>query len=200
MRTDQDIIAFTLGSPYRKEIVKTLLEYPYRRWTCSAMETATDISHPTVFRTLVNLEEFGMLDKTKVNKKDFIYEVVNSPLTQEIKKIVNINVDQKAAKKIADEFVQKIEKKDIINIILYGSTVSGKCTAKSDIDVLVILQEHTPLREKEIQDMAAKISLRVNKVLSVMMMDEKELKKEIDSQFIRSVRENKEVLYGKKSF
>ena len=85
-------------------------------------------------------------------------------------------------------------------VVIFGSTARRTKQPGGDIDVLVILQEHTPLREKEIQDMAAKISLRVNKVLSVMIMDEKELKKEIDSQFIRSVRENKEVLYGKKSF
>ena len=200
MRTDQDIMVFTLGSPHRKEIVKTLLEYPNRLWTASAMENATKISHATVYRTLTELEEFGMLDATKVNKKDIVYQVVNSPLSTELKKITSLKINQEVAKKVAEEFVKKIGKKDIASIILYGSTVRGNCTAKSDIDILIIVKKRSPGEEKEIQDKAAEISLRANKVLSIMIMDEKEIEKEMNSQFIRSLKENWELVYGKKPF
>ena len=191
-------MSFILASDNRKEIVKTLLEYPKRQWSCSALEELTKIPHATVFRTLFGLKYFGILKTTKINKKDIIYELAGSPLSREINRV--LNVEKITAKSIAINFANRIKSKGVYAVILYGSSVTGILRPDSDIDILVILYMHNPLLEKNILDIAGEISAKANKTLSAAVMDKKELNREKNSQFIKSVRENMEVLYGKGPF
>ena len=118
MRTD--IRVYILQSPYRKKIVQTLFQYGGRLWSCSEMEHVTKISHATVFRTLKELQEFGLLRQQKINKKDLVYTLVEeSQLSQEIKKMVNTNIYEKTARKIVQEFIEKVDKTTIKSILLY---------------------------------------------------------------------------------
>lgn len=196
MRTDA--ISFIASSPKRRDIVKTLFKYPKRLWSCSDLESITEIAHATVFRALRGLREAGVLTAQRINKRDMIYELVNSPLTREVKKLVCI--EEIAAKKIAELFVKKIKPLKVTSIMLYGSAVKGTMKAQSDIDILVILEKHNREKEKKIYDKAAEISLKVNKTIAVMIMDRKEIKKEKNSQFIKSVENDKMMLYGKNPF
>jgi len=196
MRTD--IISFVLGSENRKKIVKTIFEYPKRQWSCSALEELTKISHATVFRTLNGLRDFGILKSTKINKKDILYELVNSPLTKELNKILNI--EKITTKKIANNFINRIKAKHIYSAILYGSSVKGTLRPESDIDILIILDEHNRILEKRIFDIAAKLSSKLNRTISATIMNMQEINKEKNSQFIKSVKANMEIIYGKKSF
>lgn len=197
MRTN--IISFVLSSENRKTIVKTIFEYPKRQWSCSALEELTKIPHATVFRTLKGLKEFNILKSIKINRKDILYELVSdSPITQELKRIMNI--EKITAKKIANKFIDKIKSKQIHSAILYGSSISGNIKPESDIDILIVLNKHDKPLEKEIFDIAAELSSKLNKTLSITIMDLKEINKEKDSQFIKSLTSNMEVLYGKKPF
>ena len=143
MRTD--IISFILGSENRKKIVKTIFEYPKRQWSCSALEDLTKISHATIFRTLRGLRDFNILKSVKINKKDILYEAVNSPLVKELKKIINI--EKITTKKVAQKFIDKIKSKDIYSAILYGSSAEGNLKIGSDIDILIILYKHNKILE-----------------------------------------------------
>ena len=197
MRTN--IISFVLGSENRKKIVKMIFEYPKRQWSCSALEELTKIPHATVFRTLKGLKDFNILKSVKINRKDIVYELVtDSPLTQELKRIINI--EKITAKKIANRFIDRIKSKQIHAAILYGSSITGNIKPESDIDILIVLNKHDKLLERKILDIAAELSSKLNKTLSVTIMDLKEINKEKDSQFIKSVKLNMEILYGKKPF
>ena len=88
MRTN--ILSFVLASENRKDIVETLFEYPKRQWSCYTLEDLTKIPHATVFRTLKGLLNFGILKSIRINKKDVLYELVSSPLSNELKKIIDI--------------------------------------------------------------------------------------------------------------
>lgn len=196
MRTD--IISFALGSENRKRIARTIFDYPKRQWSCSALEDLTKISHATVFRTLTGLRDFGILKSTKINKKDISYELVSSPLTEELKRIVNI--EQTTIKKIANEFIGKIKTKNIYSAVLYGSSVKGTLKPESDVDILVILDKHNRVLEKKIFDIAAGLSSKLNKTISPAIINLKELSKGKNTQFIASIKSNMEVIYGKKPF
>lgn len=194
-----NIISFVLSSENRKTIVKTIFEYPKRQWSCSALEELTKIPHATVFRTLKGLKEFNILKSAKINRKDILYELVSdSPITQELKRIMNI--EKITAKKIANRFIDKIKSKQIRSAILYGSSISGDIKPESDIDILIVLNKHDKSLEREILDIAAELSARLNKTLSVTIMDLKEINKEKDDQFIKAIKSNMEILYGKKPF
>lgn len=197
MRTN--IISFVLSSENRKAIVKTIFEYPKRQWSCSALEELTKIPHATVFRTLKGLKDFNILKSVKINRKDIIYELVNdSPIAQELKR--TLDIEKITAKKIANIFIGNIKSKKITSAILYGSSISGDIKPESDIDILVILNKHDKPLEKEIQDIAAELSSKLNKTISVTIMDIEEINKEKDKQFIKSVKSNMEILYGKTPF
>ena len=196
MRTD--VISFILGSENRKKIVRTLLEYGERQWSCSFMEELSKVSHATVFRTLDGLKEFGILKGIKINKKDIIYELVDSPLVEEIERILNI--EKSIIKRIVEDFVKEIRLKEVYSIILYGSSVKGEMKPGSDIDILVVLDKENEEIEKELFDKAAERSSELNKTLSLVIMGKKEVRKEKESQFIKSVKENMELLYGKEPF
>ncbi|MDP2907830.1 MAG: nucleotidyltransferase domain-containing protein [Nanoarchaeota archaeon] len=197
MRTD--IISFVLSSENRKRIVKTIFEYPKRQWSCSALEELTKIPHATVFRTLKGLKEFNILKSVKINRKDMLYELVSdSPMAQELKRILDI--EKITAKKIADRFIDEIKSKQVLSAVLYGSSISGDIKPESDIDILIVLNKHDQLLEKEILDIAAELSTKLNKTLAITIMDLKEINKEKNSQFIKSVKSNMGVLYGKNPF
>ena len=192
MRTD--ILSFVLASENRKEIAKALFEYPKRQWSCTAVEETTKLPHATVFRALKGLTYFCILKQVKINKKDIIYELASSVLAAELKRAINI--DKIAARSIAMEFASKI-KHQASSIVLYGSSVKGGLKPESDIDILVVANK---AYRKDIFDAAAGISIKSNRTISPVIVDRKELNKEKKSQFMRSVKENMEVLYGKKPF
>ena len=192
MRTD--ILSFVLASENRKGIVKALFEYPKRQWSCTAVEEATKLPHATVFRALKGLTYFGILKSIRINKKDVLYELAESPLAAELKRAINI--DKIAARSIAMEFASKIKRK-AESVILYGSSAKGSLKPESDIDILVVADKSY---RKDIFDAAAGISIKFNKTISPVVIDKKELNREKKSQFMRSVKENMEVLYGKNPF
>jgi len=192
MRTN--ILSFVLASENRKEIAKALFEYPKRQWSCTAMEEAANLPHATVFRALKGLVHFGILKQAKINKKDLIYELAESSLAAELKRAISI--DKIAARSIAMEFASKIKHK-AESVVLYGSSAKGSLKPESDIDILIIADK---ANRKGIQDAAADISMRSNRTISPVIIDKKELGKEKKSQFIKSIKEDMEVLYGKIPF
>lgn len=197
MRTDA--ISYVLSSENRKKIVRAIFGFPRRQWSCSGLEELTKISHATVFRTLKALRDFGVLKSIRINKKDIIYELVEDyPLTKELMRLINI--EKITVKNIAKNFIDEIKSKKIYSVILYGSGITGKMRADSDIDILVVLGKTDRLLERKILDRAGELSSRLNRTISVVVMDLEEIKKEKNTPFIISIRENMEVLYGKKPF
>src|SRR3989338_553102 len=188
------ILSFALASENRKEVVKALFEYPKRQWSCTSVEETTKLPHATVFRALKGLAYFGILKQVKINKKDIIYELASSVLAAELKRAINI--DKIAARGIAMEFVSKI-KHNVESVILYGSSAKGSLKPESDIDILVVADK---AHSKDILDAAADISMKSNRTISPVVIDKKELNNEKKSQFIMSIKENMEVLYGKSPF
>ncbi|MDP3639728.1 MAG: nucleotidyltransferase domain-containing protein [Nanoarchaeota archaeon] len=177
-------------------MVKTLLQQPRRLWSCSHLEELTKLPHATVFRTLQGLWEFGVLRSTRINKRDLVYEVVEeSPLLQKVEEALDI--DYRIAKAIALQLLDTLQKKEIFALLLYGSSLTGKMTPHSDIDVLVVLEKRHPSSEKHIFDSAAKLSIKINKTISVTILSKKEIDREREKAFLQSIKSCHEVLYGK---
>src|SRR3989338_18727 len=163
-----DISAFVLVSENRLKIVRTLLASPSRLWSCSALEDITKLSHATVFRTIHGLQDFGIIRGFKINRRDLAYELVQeSPFLKYLVRAMSLPVE--AIQSIVNEFSSKVPKAGVTAMLLYGSGVSGEMKPESDIDVLVVLQQHNSIREKHIFDIAAAISTKVNKTLAVTL-------------------------------
>ena len=113
----------------------------------------------------------------------------------EIKRVLNIEIT--TAKSSANDFVNSI--KDKINAaVLYGSIAKGTINPESDIDILLVVKNNN--NNNKIFDIAAKISSKNNRVISPVIMEKKEILNKANKQFIDSVKENMEVLYGKAPF
>lgn len=194
-----NISAFVLSSDKRLKVVKALLSSPIRLWSCSALEEMTELPHATVFRTIQGLRDFGILRGLKINRKDIAYELVReSPFLKALEQALSSSF--RSVHEVVKDFSAKIPKEGITAVVLYGSIVSDDLKPESDIDILVILQQHHPLLEKNIFDLAAEISTKVNITLAVTMMTENEVTKEKARQFLVSVKKNHEVIYGKTPF
>lgn len=195
MRTD--IFSFILGSKNRKAIVGILLQGPTRLWSCSAVEDLSALSHATVFRTLRGLRDFGLLRSSRVNRKDIVYELaLESPLLAEVERA--LGATQSAARSLAKTFSEHIRSPGVKAVLLYGSAARGDLRPGSDIDVLVVLRVRNAELERAIKDTAAELASRANWTISVVVLDEREVKKK--SPFLLSVKNNREVLYGKDPF
>ena len=156
-----NISAFVLGSENRLKIVRALLASPIRLWSCSALEDATKLPHATVFRTIQRLGDFGILRSLKINRRDLAYELVQeSPFLKALEKTLSFHSE--AIQSIIGEFTAKVSKEGIVAVLLYGSCVSGEIKPESDIDLLVVLQHQNTIREKNIFDVAAAISTKIN--------------------------------------
>ena len=191
------MLSFVLGSENRKKIVQTLLAYPKRQWSCSTLEDVTKISHATVFRTLQGLTKFGLLKSFKINKKDILYEIASdSPWVDELARVLNI--EQNLARDIAKTFIKHIKKHPIRAVILYGSAVKGPMKPESDIDLLVVVEKHDAQLEQTIHDKTGEVSSRMNKTLSITILDVHETRQK--TPFTTSVQAHMEVLYGKSPF
>ena len=195
MRTN--IVSFILASENRIRIVKALSSYPQRQWSCTFVEEIAKLPHATVFRTLRSLRAFGLLKSVKINKRDLLYEVVSqSPQWQELQRVLDF--DKITMRNIAEEFTTLIRSREITAVILYGSSVQGDIKPESDIDILVICENIK--KEAEIQDIAAQLSTKVNKTISVVVMTLKQFQREKNSSFTQSIQKSMEVLYGKNPF
>src|SRR3989344_6893319 len=129
-----------ISSEKRRKVVKTLLEYPKRLWSCPDLERLSKQPHATVYRTLMMLKEARLVATTRVNKKDIIFEVVNeSPFLKELEKM--LKSEKVAIGSIVDKYVKEIRNENIAAIILYGSSLTDKFSEESDIDVLVIVKK-----------------------------------------------------------
>jgi len=194
-----NILAYVLGTEQRKKLATALLNYPQRQWSCSSLEEVTTLPHATTFRTIKELQRFGIIKPSKINKRNVVYELVrHSLLVKELERALHL--EQHNAKAIALEFSKKITSLDISAIILYGSTVRNTLKPESDIDVLIIVKKRSVELERAIYDRATALSLKYNKTISPLVMDEKEVHREKKGQFLSSVKESMEVLYGKTSF
>lgn len=198
MRTDP--VYFVIVSRSRVNAVKTLLEYPDRQWSCSALEDLTKLPHSNVFRTLKGLASFGILKQIKLNKKTVIYELVkDSPFLRELKRVINSSAI--SLRGIVRDFVDKVRSKEVYSIVLYGSAIKGKIKPDSDIDMLVVLKKHDKKLEKSIFDVSAGLSSKFNRTISPVIMDLGELNRtKKDDPFILSIKTSGEVVYGKKPF
>lgn len=132
-----------LSNENKRKVVKTLLDYPNRRWTISELEITSKAPHATTWRTVKELERMKILTISPVGKRVKIIELVQgSPLIEHIKQILRI--ETLPHKEIANKFASEIKKfSQIYSCILFGSVVRGTAKPESDIDILIIDKRKT---------------------------------------------------------
>jgi len=66
-------------------------------------------------------------------------------------------------------------KYELLDLKIYGSKAKGLDTPDSDLDVMVVLKNLTPLVESEIDDFIFEINIENNCLITAIFFDQKEL-------------------------
>ena len=94
-----------------------------------------------------------------------------------------------------------IEKLSPLKIVLFGSYVYGKPTKDSDIDILVVVQDHKLPRYKRAREIRKclwnKVTIPIPKDILIYTVDEIKKWKGVKEAFITSVLEQGKVAYEK---
>ena len=64
---------------------------------------------------------------------------------------------------------------ELLDLKIYGSKTKGLDTPESDLDVMVVLKNFTPLIESEIDDLIFEINIENNCLITAIFFDQEEL-------------------------
>ena len=64
---------------------------------------------------------------------------------------------------------------DLLDLKIYGSKAKGLDTPESDLDVMVVLKNLTPLLESEIDDLIFEINIENNCLITAIFFNQEEL-------------------------
>ena len=67
------------------------------------------------------------------------------------------------------------EKYDILDLRIYGSKAKGTDVQGSDIDIMIVLEDHSPAIESEIDDLIFDINLKYDCLISALYFGRSEL-------------------------
>ena len=79
----------------------------------------------------------------------------------------------KLAKKVKEIALRKIGSADV-KVYIFGSTIKGKYTAMSDIDILIVVSENLDKRVRE--ELKAEIAYNIDAPLEIHIVSEREFK------------------------
>lgn len=126
-----------LGSKSKIMILKTMLTSGQKDFTLEDIARITKMSNGTLHPSINQLLDTRIIKKRRVGRSG-LYSVNKSHfLYKELRKI--IRKEMTAHKDAAKEFVKKLDKKGISQILLFGSVARGG-EDPGDVDILIITE------------------------------------------------------------
>ncbi|MBU3913342.1 MAG: nucleotidyltransferase domain-containing protein [Nanoarchaeota archaeon] len=96
------------------------------------------------------------------------------------------------------DFLEEAEIKPLI-VILFGSYAKGNYTKESDIDVLLVFQKLEKENDRDIENIAKRISMRTNTKISPVYLEYSIFRESFHNprkEFFKNLKENKIILVG----
>lgn len=186
--------------PKIMEVMRFLLDNPDSDFNQSEITRKVDASYKTVHKVIHQLEEFGVVEKTKRGSSTFIRINQDSPYLEILEAIANADVDilENVARRYTQELVDRVEK--VVSVILFGSVARGWPTKNSDIDLLILVEEDTEKVEQKAQSLADKYSREQQVSVSPLVMEEDSFKEELDNKapLPKRIKKEGKILSGRK--
>lgn len=185
-----------LASKTKIKILRRLIEKPEREFSFEDVAKATSLSFGTVHPALKDLVYSRAVEMRKIGKSKLYRINQRHILFKELKAL--FNSESSSLTQIAKKFAAKIGKRNIRNIILFGSVARGEFTEKSDIDILVIYKSAEALIRKYVSKLSQSFLDRWDVEITPVYLSTKEAKqkmKRFDRFMVRILDEGK-VLYG----
>jgi len=185
-----------LGSKSKIRLLRIFYDNPKREFTLYELKKTFKLSTGTINPVLKSLVNSRALLSRRVGKS-ILYQLNSKNLI--IKKILEIfDSERWLLLGKAKEFVRKLEKTDILSIVLFGSVATGKVTELSDIDLVVVYKNKHELVKNNVEKTSEKF-LDEEILISPIILSKREvgdMLKRYDSFILRVQNEGK-VMYGK---
>lgn len=185
-----------LGSKSKIRLLRIFYDNPKREFTLYELKKTFKLSTGTINPVLKSLVNSRALLSRRVGKS-ILYQLNSKNLI--IKKILEIfDSERWLLLGKAKEFVRKLEKTDILSIVLFGSVATGKATELSDIDLVIVYKNKHEFVKNNVEKTSEKF-LDEEILISPIILSKREvgdMLKRYDSFILRVQNEGK-VMYGK---
>lgn len=185
-----------LGSKSKIKLLRIFHDNPNREFTLYEIKKTFNLSSGTVNPILKSLVNSRALLSRRVGKS-ILYQLNSNNLI--VKKILEIfDSERELLFEKAKEFVKKLDKTDILSIILFGSVATGKITELSDIDFVIVYKNKYTLVKDNIEKITESF-LDQEILISPIILSRKEITEMLNryDSFIIKVQDEGKVLYGK---
>lgn len=185
-----------LGSKSKIRLLKIFYDNPNREFTLYEIKKSFNLSTGTINPVLKSLVNSRALLSRRVGKS-ILYQLNFNNLI--VRKILEIfDSEKNLLSKKATEFVKKLDKSDILSIILFGSVATGKITELSDIDFVFVFKNKYSLVKTNIEKLSEKF-LEQEILISPIILSKKEVMEMLNryDTFLLRVQDEGKVLYGK---
>jgi len=185
-----------LGSKSKIRLLRIFYDNPEREFTLYELKKTFKLSTGTINPVLKSLVSSRALLSRRVGKS-ILYQLNSKNLI--IKKILEIfDSERKLLLEKAKEFVKKLEKSDVLSIVLFGSVATGRVTELSDIDLVIVYKNEYGFVKNRVEKLAENF-LDEEILISPIILSKKEVKEMLNryDSFILRVQDEGKVLYGK---
>ncbi|MHB8602580.1 MAG: nucleotidyltransferase domain-containing protein [Nitrosotalea sp.] len=184
-----------LGNKVGITLLRTMIKYQGKIFTVRGLAEEAKVTPNEAALTIHDLERFGIIKiqpvgrayQLELNKKSYILNKIIEPII-------------KSEKNTLDELLAILKKhldsKKIITAVIFGSVVKGQEKIDSDIDLLVVSNDH--------DHAIAQISHAMEQIFSIfhggispIVFAEKEFKAKQKESLIRSIIDNHVLICGK---
>ncbi|MGI0009831.1 MAG: nucleotidyltransferase domain-containing protein [Nitrosopumilaceae archaeon] len=185
-----------LGNKVAITLLRTMVNYRGKIFTIRGLAEEAKVSPNETALIIHELENFGIVKiqpvgrayQLELNKKSYILNKVIEPIIE-------------AEKNTLDELVILLKKyldtKKIVSALIFGSVVKGQEKIDSDIDLLVISNDHDHAIA-QISEASEQVFSTFHSGLSPIIFTDKEFKAKQKGSLIQSIIDNHILICGKR--
>lgn len=185
-----------VGSRTKVKILRKLVENPNRDFSFEDIAKTTNLSFGTVNPALKSLLESRIITVRKIGKSK-LYKINDRHiLYKEIRDV--FKSEKESLIKLAKNFVNRLEKENIKNIILFGSVARGEFTERSDIDLLIIYRNNITFVKDNISKLSEELldKYDIEIVPTYLSIREAKSRRKKFDRFIMNIINEGYVLFG----
>jgi len=164
-----DILKLT-NSETRKALLELYFAFPEKKYYLRELERLLDLPVQNIRRDLVQLEKDGIFKREKIGNQVFYYLNNESPIFEELKKIVSKTIGMEA--RLKELFS---EMSNLKTVFIFGSFANETADNVSDVDLMIVGEIEEDLLIKKI----SKIEDQIGREINYHIFSEKEFKKRI---------------------
>ncbi|MBM2852550.1 MAG: hypothetical protein HW420_1097 [Candidatus Nitrosotenuis sp.] len=184
-----------LGNKGSISVLRTLVDHKGRIFTIRRLAEDAGISHTEAAATVGDLEKLGIVQVQPVGKA---YQISLNKKSYVLNKIIEpiFKVEQNSLQEVISILKKNLISKKIVSAAIFGSVARGEENEDSDIDLLIISNDHD-LAIEIVSKIMEETSLMFHTKVSHIIFSEKQLRSKRNSDLINSIIKDHILIAGK---